>query len=199
MDFNLFNLDITELKEEVILKLKNDYKDFELFTTIVKEVFNDDFFGIKFTKEIISAIDGFDIYFAEKNKTSLKPISHFITSVNPFNGLPFFEYIFYYVIEDNVLKINLNVPKIDSSSYLGKRVKEIMDIFIEYVNEKELKARMIEELKVVYKDNVDTSFEILGEYIETNENFTHEDILDALSYSLLGLEHYGEKYEIDKR
>lgn len=199
MKFDLFTLDITNLKEEIVLKLKNDYNDFELFTVIIKEVFNDKFFGIKLTKEIISAIDGFDNYFAKRNNTTLKPISHFITSINPFNGLPFFDYTFYYTIDKNVLKIHLNVPKIDSKTYLGKRVDEMIKIFIEYVNEEELKKRMIEQLKVIYSENIDNSLEILQDYVESNPEFIKEDLIDALSYSLLGLEFYGEAYEDNKR
>lgn len=199
MKFELFTVNIKELKEEIVLKLKNDYNEFEMFSTIIKEVFNNDYFGIKFTKEMVSAIDSFDKYFAEKNKIRLNPISHFITSVNPFNGLPFFNYEFTHeVIKDN-LKIYLDVPKIDSKSHLGKRVNEIMNIFIEYANEEDLKKRMINQLKTAYCENIDSGFEILQEFIKNNENFDHEDIIDALSYSLLGLEYYGANYENNKR
>ena len=199
MNFELFKINVGEIKEEIVLKLKNDYSEFELFSSIIKDVFNNDYFGIKFTKEMISAIDSFDIYFAEKNKVNLKPISHFITSISPFNGLPFFDYTFLYTFEEDELKISLSVPKIDSESHLGKRIDEIMKIFIEYVNEDDLKKRMIEQLKKNYCENIDSGFDILEEYIKNNENFNHEDIIDALSYSLLGLEYYGVKYENNKR
>lgn len=198
MKFELFIIDVKEIKEEIVLKLKKDYSNFEMFQNIVKEVFNNDYFGIKFTKEMVSAIDSFDVYFAQKNKINLKPISHFITSINPFNGLPFFEYSFYYEFEGEVLKIYLDVPKIDSETHLGKRLNEVMNIFIEYANEEDLKKRMINQLKTAYCDNIDSGFEILQEYIKNNENFNHEDIIDALSYSLLGLEYYGVLYEDNK-
>ena len=198
MDIKLFETNIKELKESVLIKLKTDYNESTLFKNIIMQVFNERFFGLRFTKEIISAIDSFDDYFAEKNKTTLKPISHFITSISPLNGKPFFDYIFYPIIDNDNLKINLRVFNIKENSVLEKKINEILDVFVDYVNSDELKFRMLDQLKEIYAENIDKSFELLQEYIENSKEFTEEEIIDVLSYNLLGIEFYGEYYENSK-